>query len=42
MPRGPAVGDAGLLTRAFEDDSSRLKQLLDDVTRQLSVTPVSA
>jgi DNA-binding SARP family transcriptional activator len=42
MPRGPAAGDAGLLTRAFEDDSSRLKQLLDHVTRQLSVTPVSA
>ena len=42
MPRGPAVRDAGLLTRAFEDDSSRLKQLLDHVTRQLSVTSVSA
>ena len=41
-PRGPDPGDVGLLTRAFEDDSTRLKQLLDHVTRQLSVTQASA
>lgn len=41
-PRAPGAADAGLLTRAFEDDSSRLKQLLDHVTRQLPGTPVSA
>ena len=41
-PRGAGPADARLLTRAFEDDSTRLKQLLDHVTRQLSVSQASA
>lgn len=41
-PRGPEHNGTAPLTRAFEDDSSRLKHLLDDVTRQHLGIRVSA
>ncbi|MFD1054606.1 hypothetical protein [Terrabacter terrigena] len=40
MPRGP--GGTGSLRRAFEDDSTRLRHLLEDVTRHHPGTPASA
>ncbi|MGO4599464.1 AfsR/SARP family transcriptional regulator [Terrabacter sp. 2RAF25] len=42
LPRGPDANGSAPLTRAFEDDSTRLKHLLDDVTRQYLGIRVSA